>query len=88
MNKANVLEEKWIYWSLPIILFVFLVVMLPLKNGIILYCYYRENPNHISILPGKPTKFSDGNLVPTFPDAITGFGAFALSCILGVSVTF
>ena len=30
----------------------------------------------LRVLPGKPTKFSNGEVVPTFPDLVTGFTAF------------
>jgi len=39
----------------------------------------------LRVLPGKPTKFSNGDLVPDFPDMITGFGYFFL--VAGVTTS-
>jgi len=51
----------------------------PLRN-IALACWVHGwdaySQAGLRVLPGKPTKFSNGELVPTFPDLVTGFTAF------------
>lgn len=39
----------------------------------------------IRVMPGKPIKFSTGELVPQFPDMVTGF-AFFFVVVLGLSL--
>jgi hypothetical protein len=42
----------------------------------------------IRVLPGKPTKFSSGDVVPEFPDIVTGFSAWILACIIGLTLAW
>jgi hypothetical protein len=71
----------------------FLVVFLkfvswPIRN-IFLVCwvygsqaYFHEG---IRVLKGKPIRFSNGELAPTFPDLVTGFGAFFIT-VIGLTI--
>jgi len=43
--------------------------------------YFRDG---VRVLPGKPTRFSTGELVPQFPDMVTGFAYFII-LTLGLS---
>src|SRR4051794_24841010 len=37
--------------------------------------YYRDG---IRVLPGKPVRFTTGELAPQWPDIVTGFGFFVI----------
>jgi hypothetical protein len=36
----------------------------------------------VDVLPGKPTRLTNGMLVPNIPDIVTGFGTFVI-CVFG-----
>ena len=40
--------------------------------------YFHEG---VRVLKGKPIRFSNGELSPTLPDLVTGFGAFFITTI-------
>jgi len=44
--------------------------------------YFRDG---VRVLPGKPIRFSTGELAPQWPDIVTGFGFF-LVVVFGVSL--
>jgi hypothetical protein len=61
---------------------IVLLVGWPIRN-IALVCwiygsdgYFRKG---IRVLSDKPSRFSDGTLVPILPDLVTGFGAFFIT---------
>jgi hypothetical protein len=77
-------QLAWILWLGLVLVFMgipfqrFLVVCW--VRGV--DAYFSE---HIRVLPGKPVKFSDGQPVPSLPDAVTGFVVF-LVVALGLSL--
>lgn len=60
------------------------------RNMALVFWVYGRNAylhGRIRVLPGKPTRFSNGELAPEFPDMVTGFSyfivvAFGLSALL------
>ena len=84
IDLAGRLFEK--FWF-KISWIIFLALMLtfvgwPIRN-VVLVCwvygtegYFRDG---IRVLRGKPTRFSDGELAPTLPDLVTGFGIFIVT---------
>ena len=75
------------YFAVSWLIFLALMVTFvafPIRN-IVLVCwlhgrdgYFRDG---IRVLKGKPTSLSTGELVPTLPDLVTGFGAFFMTVI-------
>lgn len=62
--------------------FVMSFVSWPLRNcALVCWAYGSDAYFHhrIRVLYGKPCRFSTGELVPTLPDVVTGFGAFAFT---------
>ena len=65
----------------------FLVVVLifvswPIRNFTLVCWVYGTDAYYnkgIRVLPGKPVRFSNGELAPTLPDLVTGFGAFLIT---------
>ena len=58
-----------------------------------IFGYQAYQSGRVLVLPGKPTRFSTGDLVPGFPDAVTGFVlffavvfGFTLLLFLGLSI--
>jgi hypothetical protein len=76
-----------IAWVLWLGLF-FVYVGIPLQRFLVV-CWVRGADeyfnHHIRVLPGKPDKFSDGQPVPSLPDAVTGFVVFMVVA-LGLSL--
>ena len=59
----------------------------PLRNiALVFWVYGSQGYFHeaIRVLPGKPTRFSNGVQVPTLPDLVTGFGSFFIT-VLGLT---
>jgi ABC-type phosphate transport system permease subunit len=66
---------------------VFIFIGLPIQRAFLVLwvkgsdAYFHQG---IRVLKGKPVKFSDGQLVPNIPDAISGFATFMV-IVLGLS---
>jgi len=63
---------------------MFLLVGWPMRNvALVCWAYGPDGyfERGIRVLPGKPIKFSDGELVPLLPDVVTGFGAFFMTVV-------
>jgi len=59
----------------------------PLRNfALVCWVYGWDGYFHdgLRVLPGKPVKFSNGELATTFPDLVTGFAAF-LGTVFGLT---
>ena len=63
---------------------VFIYVGLPFQRALVVLwvrgsdAYFHQG---IRVLRGKPAKFSDGSLVPSIPDALTGLTVFMLTAV-------
>jgi hypothetical protein len=78
-RKGPYLSEVW-YILAGVLLLVF--VAWPIRNiGLVCWVYGTDAYFHkgIRVLPGKPTRFSNGELAPNFPDFVTGMAAFVLT---------
>jgi hypothetical protein len=54
--------------------------------ALVCWVYGRDAYAHgIRVLPGKPTKFSNGEVAPNLPDFVTGF-AFFMVVVFGLSL--
>lgn len=77
-------QLAWVLW----LGLIFVCVGIPLQRFLVV-CWVRGLDayltHHIRVLPGKPVKFSDGQSVPSLPDAVTGF-AVLLVVALGLSL--
>jgi len=72
----------------PVSLVLFLTVMLPLRNYL-LVCWIdgsRFYDAGLRVAPGKPTHLSDGQLVGIVPDLVTGFGGFGAAVLISLGV--
>ena len=57
---------------------VVVFVSWPIRNFLLVCWVYGKDGyfrKGIRVLPGKPTRFSNGELAPDLPDFVTGFGA-------------
>jgi hypothetical protein len=72
---------------------IFLVVVLifvswPVRNFFLVWWVYGSDAyfyQGIYVLPGKPIRFSNGEVAPILPDLITGLGAFFIT-VFGLSL--
>lgn len=77
-------QIAWILW----LGFIFISVGVPFQRFLVVWwvrgadAYFHQG---IRVLRGKPVRFSDGQPVPSLPDAVTGFGVFMLVS-LGLSL--
>jgi hypothetical protein len=84
---ARFFERYASYWLL-FLLVVVLFVSWPIRNILLVWwvrgldAYFSDG---IRVLSGKPTRFSDGELVATLPDLVTGFGMFGVT-VFGLSM--
>jgi hypothetical protein len=54
--------------------------------ALVWWVYGHEAYRHgMRVLPGKPTRFSNGELAPDLPDLVTGF-AYFMVVVLGLSI--
>lgn len=54
----------------------------PIRNFALVCWVYGSDAYYnrgIRVLPGKPVRFSNGELAPTLPDLVTGFAAFFIT---------
>ena len=54
----------------------------PIRNIALVYWTYGKSgyvDKGIRVLPGKPVRFSNGELTPLAGDLVTGFGAFLIT---------
>ena len=62
-----------------LVLAVLVFVGWPIRNAALVCWVYGTDAyfnQGIRVVPGKPTRFSNGDIAPSFPDFITGFAAF------------
>ncbi|NOS70100.1 MAG: hypothetical protein HOP33_09240 [Verrucomicrobia bacterium] len=78
--ESKLFSKTWVQLAWIIFLVVIIrTVAWPLRNIALVgwvYGWDAYSQDGLRVLPGKPTKFSNGELVPTFPDLVTGFTAF------------
>lgn len=75
-------------WLVVLLLFLFFISW-PVHNALrVCWVYGTDAYLHrgIRVLPGKPIRFSDGNLAPRLPDIVTGFGMFFVT-VIGLSLS-
>jgi|SRR5579883_1290433 len=77
-------QLAWVLW----LGLFFAYIGIPCQRFLVI-CWVRGAEAYfdkgIRVLPGKPVKFSDGQPVPSLPDAVTGFTVF-LIVALGLSL--
>jgi hypothetical protein len=77
-----------LWFQIPWILFLaFLVMRLWwIRDAALVSWVYGSDAyrDGVRVLPGKPIRFSTGELAPVWPDMVTGFGFFAL-VVFGLS---
>ena len=77
-------QLAWVLW----LCLVFEFVGVPFQRFLVV-CWVRGLDayltQHMRVLPGTPVKFSDGQSVPSFPNALTGFAVF-LVVVFGLSL--
>jgi hypothetical protein len=81
-------NERWQYAAIPLGVLLLLTVAWPLRN-IALVLWVRGSAAYdtgLRVLRGKPTRFSDGQLVPDLPDLVTGFVAFAIAMSAAIAI--
>ena len=85
-----VFSEAWLVVASVVLLFI----MWPIRN-IALVCWVCGTDAYfdkgIRVLPGKPTKFSNGELVPDLPNFVTGMAAFLITIgliIVSIQILF
>lgn len=81
-------RRRWEYIGIPLGIFVLVKIAWPLRNIALVY-WVRGGVAYsagIRVLPGKPTRFSDGQYVPDLPDFITGMVAFFVAMSVGMLV--
>ncbi len=73
------------YFAIPWAAFLFGVALFvgwPLRNVALVFWVYGSDGyfgKGIRVLPGKPIRFSNGEMAPFVPDLVTGFGAFIIT---------
>jgi hypothetical protein len=83
-------QKPWGYFGIPIGILLLLKVVWPLRN-IALVCWVRGSGAYndgIRVLRGKPTRFSDGQLVPNLPDFVTGLMAFFVAMLAAMLIVW
>jgi hypothetical protein len=56
----------------------------PIRNIVLVWWVYGTDAyfhEGVRVLKGKPIRFSNGELAPTLPDFVTGFGAFFVTTV-------
>lgn len=72
-------------FSIPWMVFLAIImdyISWPIRNCVLVCWIYGSDAyfhRGVRVLYGKPYRFSTGELVPTFPDLVTGFGAFIIT---------
>jgi hypothetical protein len=88
--KDSRAREKWPYVAIPLGIVLLLKVAWPLRNVALVY-WVRGAAAYdtgVRVLPGKPTRFSDGHFAPDFPDLVTGFFAFAVAMSAALALSW
>lgn len=83
--ESKFFSKTWFQLAWIIFLLVIIrTVSWPLRNNALVcwvYGWKAYSQDGLHVLPGKPTKFSNGELVPVGPDLVTGFTAFFITII-------
>ena len=86
---TRVFERPAFEFAWPTFLFVLMILVFRPIQTFLLVCWVYGRDGYfqkgIRLLNGKPVRFSDGNLVPTYLDALAGFLTF-FTIVFGLSV--
>jgi hypothetical protein len=86
---SRILEKKSFQAAWAIFLFLLVIfVSWPIRDFFLVCWVYGSDAyfhHGMRVLPGKPVRFSNGQLVPQLLDMVTGFGAFFVT-VAGLSL--
>ena len=85
---TRVFNNKW--FSIPWVVFLGVVVtrFWWVRNAVLVWWVYGRDAyfrDGVRVLPGKPLRFTTGELAPRWPDIATGFGFFFV-LVFGLSL--
>jgi len=82
---------KNFYFTISWVVFLAIAIRFiswPVRNAVLVCWVYGSDAyfhRGIHVLPGKPIRFSNGELAPTLPDLVTGVGSFFIT-VLGLTL--
>jgi len=88
--KNSTKKERWVYAAIPLGLILLFTIFWPLRNIALVFwvrgsAAYEEG---VRVVRGKPTQFSDGQIVPNFSDFVTGMVAFFVAMFTAIAISW
>jgi hypothetical protein len=83
-------QNPWIYAIFPIALLPLHYVTWPIRDIVLVIWVRGSSAYHegVRVPHGRALRFTDGQIIPDFPDLVTGFAAFAIAVVTTAAVTF